>query len=488
VSLSQKAFHAFKWSVLGEIASRAIGPLVFLILARLLVPEDFGVVAAAMVIISFSQVFSDAGLAKALIQRQDSTNESANVVFWLNLGIGLFLVAILVGTAPVIADFFHDQRIAPVVRVMSLQILLAAFSSVHTALLQKDLNFKQLFWVRLLTTGVPGLASIPLAINGGGYWALVVGTLFGQVVQSAILWNRSRWRPRLGMNLLLAGELIGFGKWAMLSGLLGWFYSWADAVVVGHYLGSHDMGIYRTSNTFVIMIYGVIFTPLLPVLYSAFSRINNNFDRQREVLLFVAKSISMISFPLAVVMWIGRDWLSITFLGPKWSGAGLSIGILAITHALTWVMGVNGELYRAIGKPKLDTYISLITIPIYVTGYLISIGHGMVVFLFARLILALISIAVHMYYSRMYLSIGIADWARSVFRSAIGAGAVLFVLNYASNKIINSPRDFFYVSIVTGFMYMVFMYLLDKKHFCYVRSLIQGSVLKGTGAIDVRQR
>ena len=142
-----------------------------------------------MVIISFSQVFSDAGLGKALIQRQDRVEESANVVFWLNLGIGLIIVAILIAAAPLIAGFFHDERIAPVVQVLSLQILLAAFSSVHTALLQKDLNFKQLFWVRLATTAVPGIASIPLAINGMSYWALVAGTLLGQAVQGAVLWR-----------------------------------------------------------------------------------------------------------------------------------------------------------------------------------------------------------------------------------------------------------------------------------------------------------
>jgi len=130
-------------------------------------------------------------LAKALIHRQDRVEESANVVFWLNLGIGLVIVTLLLVGAPFIASFFHDERITPVVQVLSLQILLAAFSSVHTALLQKDLNFKPLFWVRLVTTAAPGLASIPLAIHGMGYWALVFGTLLGQMAQSAVLWMSS---------------------------------------------------------------------------------------------------------------------------------------------------------------------------------------------------------------------------------------------------------------------------------------------------------
>ncbi len=435
MSLSNKAFHAFKWSVFGEIASRAVGPLVFLVLARLLVPEDFGVVAAAMVIISFSQVFSDAGLAKALIQRQDSTNESANVVFWINLGIGLFLVAILIGAAPVIADFFHDERIALVVRVMSLQILLAAFSSVHTALLQKDLNFKQLFWVRLATTGVPGLASIPLAINGGGYWALVAGTLFGQVVQSAILWNRSRWRPRWGLNRILAGELIGFGKWAMLSGLLGWFYSWMDAIVVGHYLGSHDMGLYRTGNTFVTMIFGIIFTPLLPVLYSLFSRAQHDLTKLRDSLMTVAHAFALVALPLGFCLFVLGDPIADVLFGQKWLGVGYVIGLMALTHAVGWIIGANGEVYRSIGKPHVESWAMAVMLLVYLAGYLYAVRFGLEYFVEARLVLGLIALMVHIAVARYVLGIMAGTWFYGAILSvSITTAVCVSLIDYGNNS------------------------------------------------------
>ncbi|MBK8116968.1 MAG: lipopolysaccharide biosynthesis protein [Candidatus Accumulibacter sp.] len=396
MSLTQKALHAFKWSVLGEVASRAIGPLVFLVMARLLVPADFGVVAAATVIISFSQVFSDAGLAKALIQRQDRTADSANVVFWINLGIGVLVVAILQLAAPLIASFFHDQRIAPVVRVLSLQILLAAFSSVHTALLQKGLSFKQLFWVRLVTTGAPGLASIPLAMNGVGYWALVAGGLFGQVVQSIVLWNRSPWRPHWGLDRMLAKELVAFGKWAMLSGLLGWFYGWMDAIVVGHYLGPHDMGLYRTGNTFVTMIFGIIFSPLLPVLYSLFSRVQEDLPRIKNVALTVMHASALLSLPIGFGIFLVKDELALVIFGDNWVGVGLVIGFLAITHSVGWLVGSSGEVFRAVGKPYLETLVMVSTIALYFIGYIIAIQHGLLAFLAARLLLVCISILPHM--------------------------------------------------------------------------------------------
>jgi O-antigen/teichoic acid export membrane protein len=410
MSLTQKALHAFKWSVLGEVASRAIGPLVFLVMARLLVPVDFGVVAAATVIISFSQVFSDAGLAKALIQRQERTEESANVVFWLNLGIGLLVVAILQFAAPQIAGFFHDQRITPVVRVLSLQILLAAFSSVHTALLQKGLNFKQLFWVRLVTTGVPGLASIPLAMYGMGYWALVAGTLSGQVVQSIMLWNRSPWRPHWGLDRVLAGELIAFGKWAMLSGLLGWFYGWMDAIIVGHYLGSHDMGLYRTGNTFVTMIFGVIFSPLLPVLYSLFSRAQDDHPKLRAALVKVTHAIALIAIPLGFFLFVVSGQLADALFGLNWLGVGPVIGFMALMHAFSWIVGANGEIYRAIGKPNVETWANAALLAVYSAGYVVAVQYGLLIFLETRLGLAILAMIAHIVIARYIIGLPISNW------------------------------------------------------------------------------
>ena len=425
MSLTHKAIHAFKWSVLGEIASRATGPLVFLALARLLVPEDFGVVAAAAVVISFSQVFADAGLAKALIQRQNRVEESANVVFWLNLGIGLVIASLILVGAPFIAGFFHDDRIAAVVQVLSLQILLAAFSSVHTALLQKDLNFKQLFWVRMLTAAIPGLASIPLAIYGMGYWALVAGTLVGQVVQNAMFWMLSPWRPKWGLDRGLAGELVTFGKWVMLSGLLGWLYGWMDAVMVGHYLGSHDMGLYRTGNTFVTMIFGLIFSPLLPVLYSLFSGTHHNLLKLRETLGTVARAIALIALPIGFCLYATGDMIANVIFGLRWQGIDEVIGLMALMHAFSWIVGANGEVYRAIGKPYVETWANAIMLLIYFAGYLSSVHFGLQLFLKARLCLALLAMFAHIGIARYVVGVPVSNWFYAgIFITSI-ASAVL---------------------------------------------------------------
>jgi len=387
---------ALKWSFLGEIASKAVTPVVFVVLARLLTPEDYGVVAAATMVISFSQIFWEAGMGKAIIQYRGDRTVAANTAFWINNALGLLVAGALVASSGLIADrIFHDPRVAPVLRVMALQVLLSASVSIHVALLQKDLNFRHLFWVRLATVAIPGIASIPLAWYGMGYWALVAGSLAGQVFQVALLWKTSSWRPRFNFDREVARKLARFGGWVAATGLLAWFYLWVDSVVVGIYLGSHELGLYRTGNAFVMMIYGLLFGPLMPVLYSHLSAVSHDRARIQEMMIRVIRILTFLSLPLAAIIAANAGLISELVFGPKWQGIEMVIVAMALTHGLSWVVGANGEAYRAVGAPSNETKIMAIALVIYMVGYLVSIQHSFEAFVWTRFGLAVATISIH---------------------------------------------------------------------------------------------
>lgn len=182
---------ASKWSTLTELASKAVAPLAYIVLTRLLTPEEFGVVALATILISFSQVVSDAGLSKALIQRQQDIEKVSDIVFWTNILLAVILYILLFFLAGPISNAFDEPEAKYVIRIQGVLIILMAFSSVHSALFQRNLNFKPLFYLRFFTTTIPTFASIPLAYIGLGYWALVTGTLIGGVLQIIVLLNMS---------------------------------------------------------------------------------------------------------------------------------------------------------------------------------------------------------------------------------------------------------------------------------------------------------
>ena len=393
--------HSFKWSMATEIVSKAIQPLVFIILARILTPEDFGVVSAALMVIAFSQIFWEAGMSKALIQRQTELEDAANVAFWVNVGFGMVISGLLLFTARLIGDtFFHDDRVYSVIQVMTLQVLLGSVSSVHVALLRKEMKFKKLFWIRFATVSIPGFASIPMALNGMGYWALVSGTLIGQVAQIILLWRMSHWRPKLKFPIFIAREMGRFGAWVGFSGLLAWFFVWADSLVVGMYLGSRELGLYRTGNQFAMMVFATLFSPISPVLYSHLSQMNKNKERIGNAIETIIKVIISIAIPIGMIIYSLSEPISIVLFGEKWLGVGLVIGVMALMHGFSWVVGMNGDVYRAMGKPAYEAIVTAGTLFIYLAAYIYSIKQGFEIFVWTRLLLALGALVLHLFVLR----------------------------------------------------------------------------------------
>jgi PST family polysaccharide transporter len=476
MSLTKTTVHAFKWSVLGEISSKVVGPLVFLILARILVPEDFGVVAAATVVISFSQVFWDAGLSKALIQRQEDVEAAATIAFWINMGLGVLIALLLIVTAPRLASFFHDDRITLVLQVLALQLPLAAISSVHNALLQKDFYFRKLFWIRLITSTAPALASVPLALWGTGYWALVAGTLTGQIAQTIVLWRASPWRPSLQFDKAVAIELWLFGRWAMLSALLGWFYVWMDAIIVGHYLGTHDMGLYRTGNTFVTMVFGLFFAPLLPVLYSAFSRAQKDLAKIREALLFIVKGIALIALPIAFGIHVLRVPIAGLIFGAQWDGVASVIGFMALMHGFSWIVGANGEVYRAIGKPYLEAWTSLAMLVVYLGGYLIAVQHGLEVFLVTRLCLALAAIPLHIGLACYFIGTDVRSWLGASMSAFVGAAGMWIIIGLSFDIFESTVTKLTFLMFIGALVYGSIVILTEYRYLKRLVPMISGRI------------
>lgn len=424
--------HAIKWSFFSEIASKAVAPLVFVILARLLTPDDFGVVAAATMVITFSQVFWEAGLSKAVIQYQGDPVKAANAAFWVNILLGVLVALTLALSAELIASkVFHDLRVTSVLQVMALLVLIAAATSIQTALLQKQMQFKALFWIRALTVTVPGLISIPLAVHGMGYWSLVLGTVTGQLLQAIALWMATPWRPTLALDLPMARTLSRFGIWVAVSGLFAWFYQWMDALFIGVYLGAHELGLFRTGNTFVIMAYGVFFSPLLPVLYSHLARIQSDRATVANVTDRVVRLVTFVGVPIAFLLFSFREFIGQIVFGSHWQGIPLIIGVMGLTHGFAWIVGTNSEAYRAIGHPDYETKVMASTLLLYAIAYWISVRKGLEVFVWTRFCVALVAIGIHLWVARVALSLSIWRTVTYVARISM-VGIPVIVLSNSS--------------------------------------------------------
>jgi len=425
---------ASKWSALAQISARVMAPLIFVVLARLLTPSDYGVFAMAGFVIAFASVFWTAGLTKTLIQKHDDINSSANICFWTNLIIAILLYAVIFASSHYIAMVFKDIRIEPVLKVTSLVIIISSLCSVQSALFQKVLNFKILFWITIITTGLPAFASIPLAYHGYGYWALVIGQIIGNIAMLIVLWVASDWRPRFEYNIALAKEMFSFSAWVMGEDILVYINTWIDAIILGIYLGAYDLGLYRTGASLVILIFGMLIQPILPVLYSSFARIKDDHEKVKKVMLKVTKIIVLYTLPASLGLYIVAKPIGSIILGPQWHGVENVIAICAIATCLISLITANSEAYRAMGRPEVNTKLQLITLIICLPCYIWAGPKGLQTFLLARLFAAILIFAAQLYFSHAYLDISPVDLFRSTKWILLGSGVMILGL-FLENKV-----------------------------------------------------
>lgn len=404
-SVTAKATRSVKWSALTEIVSRTASPITFVIIARLLTPADFGVLATGMIVISFAQVFWDAGLSKALIQTQEVPEEAAHVVFWTNIFLSIPIYLLLFVSAPAIALFFNSVASGPVLRVLGLQIVIASLSSVQQALFVRELNFQHLFWIKLSTAFVPGLCSIPLAFFGFGVWALVAGSLAGQIINCWLLWWKSTWRPKFIYNKEMVRKLSAFGFWVFAESVGGWLMMWGDNVIIGKFLGINDLGVYRTGWMLVIILFGLILSPFLAVLYPVFSRLQDDREGLAAAFHRANRIIIAITLPMGIgLLTVGQDVASVLF-GAKWHGLGFALSIIGFSYSMSWLVSLNQELYRGMGRPDVNSKLLAIFIPYYLSVYYITAPYGLEIFLYARVALCISTIPFQAYYCRRLLGV-----------------------------------------------------------------------------------
>ena len=462
--MKDKILHSLKWSALAAIVSKILPPLFYIITARLLTPEDFGIVATSVMILAFANILWEAGLSKALIQTQnlERLDDLSNIVFYTNITLGLLLYILLFIFAEPLALFFNESKVEDVIKVSALAMIIGSFSSVQTALLQKDFGFKKLFYSRLAGSVVPGIVSVTMAYYGYGYWSLVFGSVASIFLQAILLWKISHWRPTLSYDIALAKTMVKFSKWVLLSALLSWFFAWGDLFVLGYFFTPHEMGLYRTGNYLVLAIIGLVTAPIVPVMYSYFSKIQHDKESIKKALLFSSKVISFFVLPIGLGIYLVQDPLSSIIFGDKWDGIGLVIGYLALTHSFAWIIGLNVEAYKAIGRPEVETIILCLGVIVYLIVYLVTAQINFETFLIARFCLVFYGLWIHIFASKKLLGIGFMHTIKNILIILISL-ILIFILDKIIFSNITTLSSMVMILVISFLIYISMIYLLDKQ-------------------------
>ncbi len=463
--LRNKVALATKWSAITEIGAKIIAPITNMVLARILAPEAFGVIASVTMIVSFADMFTDAGFQKYLVQSEFSDeNEKTkytNVVFWSNLLVSLILWAIIILFADPIAVVVGNPGLGNVISIACVQLPLTSFSSIQMALYRRDLDFKTLFIARIFTVCIPIFVTIPLAVLGMGYWSLIIGLICTQLSNAIILTIKSKWKPVIFYNFGILKKMLSFSLWSLIEAISIWFTIWIDAFIISSSLSEYYLGLYKTSTSMVNSLMAIITASTAPVLFSALSRLQNDRKQFEDMYYSTQRNVALFVLPIGVGVYIFSDLATQLLLGSKWAEASGVIGIWALTSSITIVFGhYCSEVYRALGKPKLSFLAQMLHLIVLIPVCIISKEYGFWSLVNARSWIRLELVLVHVILMNFVIGIPLLKSLKGILPIAISTiimGFVAYLLRGIGSGLLWS----FCVILVSAILYFGLLLLMS---------------------------
>lgn len=434
MNISSKVNNASKWSLITELLSKIVSPVMNMILARLLAPEAFGMVATITMITSFADIFADAGFQKFLVQGEfkdkQELDKSTNVAFWTNFSISIAIWVIIVAFRHQLAAAVGNQGLGDALAIAACAIPLTSFSSIQTARYRRDFDFRTLFFARLLGIFIPLFVTVPLAFIMKSFWALVIGNLAVQLANAVLLTVQSRWKPKFFYSFKMMKEMMGFSLWTLLEQLLGWANLNIGIFVVGMFLSEYYLGLYKTSMAISNQIMSIIVSAFSPVILATLSRLKNNYNEFTNMFYEFEEKISFVIIPLGVGIFVFKDLATKILLGSQWAVAASFIGLWGLMHALRIVFGMfSMEVFVSTGRPKYSVIAQLLEFAVLVPVLLITAQKGYDVLYVARSMVSLWSIAVELALLNMVAGIS----PLKIFKGSlphIGAAIIMGAIGY----------------------------------------------------------
>jgi len=464
-----KVVSATKWSAMTEIVAKLVSPITTMVLARLLAPEAFGVLVTAQMVISFAEIFTDAGFQKYIIQHEfdndDDKYKSTLVAFWSNLIISLTIWLFITVYSSPIARLVGCDGNGLVIAVACVCIPLSAFSSIQMALFKRDFDFRTLFGVRLIGILIPLAVTIPLAFITRSYWALIIGMICLNLSNALLLTIKSKWKPRWYFSIKRFKEMLSFSMWSMLEAVSIWLTSYIDLFIVGTMLSQHYLGLYRTSMSTVAQITSIITAATTPVLFSSLSRLQNDREGFNDMFFKFQKLVGILVIPLGVGIYLFRDLITEILLGNQWLEASGFIGLWGLTSAVTIVLGhYASEVYRAIGKPKLSVLAQWLHIVVLIPVIMIFVNKGFESLCAARSLVRLELVVVQLILMRVAVKMDIGRMFLNILPSALAASTMMLVLLLPSSSSLGA--QFLYIMLCICIYFMVLMLFPEERHIC----------------------
>lgn len=472
-SLRKKTYSSLIWKFCERFSAQFVSLVVSIILARMLMPEDYGIVALVTIFITIANVLVTNGMGTALIQNNDADDNDFSTMFWASFGLSIVLYMIVFFSAPIIAKIYDNNLITIVLRIMGLRIPLSAMNSIQQAYVSKKLIFRKFFVSTMFGTIASAIVGIALAFKGYGVWALVWQYLVNCFISTIVLFFTLKWRPKFVFDYLRFKVLFSYAWKIMAAGLIGTIFNEIKGLIVGTKYDSESLAYYNKGDQIPALIVNNVNSSIESVAFPVMSKIQGDKIRVKSVCNKMIKMSNCILMPMLFGLAAVAEPLVIILLTEKWLLVVPFIQILCLGKIFSITDTINTQAIKAIGKSDTLLKLEFIKKPVYLT--LIVIGAfisplGIAIF---GAVYSIIGLFINLYPNVKYLGYKYSEQVLLIFpqlaASAIMCASVLFfnsILRF--NVFVN-----LFIEVLLGVViYFIATLILDKKIILDIISLI----------------
>lgn len=470
--LKQKTVVGVFWKFVEVAATQGVGFVISVILARILDPNDFGLIGMLAIFIGITNIFIESGFSQALIQKKDRTETDFATVFYFNLLVSLVCYAALYFCAPLVADFYDKPQLTELLRILGLNVIILAFNIVQQARLFINIDFKTNTKVSFAGVLAGGLAGLAAAFLGLGVWALVIQQLVNSLFRTLTMWYTARWRPLLTFSLQSLKSLFGYGSKLLLSGLYATTLQYVYNIVIGKLYQEKQLGYYTRAYQLPDLISGTVNGVLSAVTFPVMSAIQDEKERLVNVYGKMLSMTAFLVFPVMTLFAVLSEPFVHTLLTDKWMPIVPLMYWMAIARMFVPISAINLTLLKSIGRSDLFLKVDLVKFPLIVANMVITLPMGIYAVAIGSSLVTLISYFINAYMPGRLFGYGAIRQIKDCSRTLL-AVAIMAAVTIGFNRLLTNPwLELILGGLVGAGTYIAAVILLKVKDVQSIRSLL----------------
>ena len=479
--LKNKVMSGLFWTFGERIIAQSVSFIVSILLARILMPEEYGVIAIVLVFINIANVFVSNGFGESLVRKKDSNETDFSTIFYCSFVFSGILYAILFVSAPVIADFYKQEALVSLLRVLALKLPISSISTIQHAYVSKHMIFKKFFFSTLGGTLISGILGILMAYGGCGAWALVAQYLCNTIIDTVVLFITVPWRPQRLFSRKSATQLIGYGWKLTASSLINEFYSELRSLIIGRVYSSADLAYYNRGNQFPSLIITNVDTAIGKVAFPAMTKVAEEKQRIKQISRRAMKTTSYIIFPLMIGLMAVSEPLVRLLLTDKWLVCVPFLQCSCIYYMCQPIQTTNWQIIKAVGRSDLCLKLEILKKTIGVSIILLTMNIGVLAIAIGNAAFAVISMFINIAPNRKLIGYTVGEQIKDIIPPLVLS--ILMGIAVTCIGQIDVPAIIGLVLQIAagGAFYFIGSYLFRLDSFLYLLDIVKSFIREKVG-------